>query len=408
MRYPVILFLLITFQSICFSQHFGIHFKNGASEVEIPFEYNSNFIILNVTLNNSIPLKFIFDTGAEHTILTKKEYAQVLGINFNKEFKILGSDMKTELTAYLARNVTLDIENVKATNRSLLVLEEDYFHFEELTGLQIHGIIGADLFRQFVVKINYSRKVLTLIKVEKFKGPKKRFTEIPIDFQRHKPYVFVNLDLTGKGPKLGKLLVDTGASLSLLLHTDSTGSFPLPDNVIKGNIGAGLGGFLEGFLGRVKLLEVDQFKFIDLVANFQDLPLMADSSYLNDRNGIIGNVLLSRFQIIIDYPREKMYLKPDKSFNKKLLYDRSGLFVIASGNKLKNFVVSNVIPGSPAHACGIRIGDVLNRINMLPSRFYTLSDLNYLFKKKIGKKIKIVAFRGNEKLKFQFLLNDLL
>lgn len=409
MRYPVfIVFILFFCQSIGHSQYFGMSFKDDMSEVDIPFEFSNNFIILEVVLNKSLPLKFIFDTGAEHTILTKKEYAQILGIQFDKRFKIMGTDLETELTAYLARNVQIDLENVRAVNRSLLILEDDYFHFEELTGLQIHGIIGADFFRQFVVKINYSRKIITLVKADKFKVPKKRFVEIPVDIDRNKPYINVGLNLSGNSTMEGKLLVDTGASLSLLLHTDSTGNFTLPPNAIKGNIGAGLGGFLQGFLGRVKLLDVQSFKFIDLVANFQELPETGDSTYLNNRNGILGNVLLSRFMVIIDYPREKMYLKADKKFNKKFLYDRSGLFLVAGGARLKQFIVSNVIPNSPAEEAGLQIGDVLSRINMLPARFYSLSDLNYLFKKKVGKKIKIIAYRGNEKIKFQFRLRDLI
>ena len=47
--------------------------SRGAKKVEIPFERQGNFIIVKVTFEGLFPLRFILDTGAEHTILTKKE-----------------------------------------------------------------------------------------------------------------------------------------------------------------------------------------------------------------------------------------------------------------------------------------------------------------------------------------------
>ncbi|MEN9415281.1 MAG: hypothetical protein RLZ62_1585, partial [Bacteroidota bacterium] len=72
-----------------------------------PFEYVNNFIVVTVTLNGTIPLKMIFDTGAEHTVLCRRELSDLLGIRYEREFRLLGADMKTELIAYLARNVRL-------------------------------------------------------------------------------------------------------------------------------------------------------------------------------------------------------------------------------------------------------------------------------------------------------------
>ena len=50
----------------------GFFMPEGRSQIDIPFEYTNNFIILTVHFNGLLPLKFIFDTGAEHTILSKR------------------------------------------------------------------------------------------------------------------------------------------------------------------------------------------------------------------------------------------------------------------------------------------------------------------------------------------------
>ncbi|HOY18537.1 MAG TPA: hypothetical protein PLC89_14620, partial [Haliscomenobacter sp.] len=48
-------------------------FLNGETHVDIPFDYENNFIVIKLMFNDIFPLKFIFDTGAENTILTKRE-----------------------------------------------------------------------------------------------------------------------------------------------------------------------------------------------------------------------------------------------------------------------------------------------------------------------------------------------
>jgi hypothetical protein len=42
----------------------GFLMPPGVRQVEWPFDYVNNFIVVTVTLNGTIPLKMIFDTGA--------------------------------------------------------------------------------------------------------------------------------------------------------------------------------------------------------------------------------------------------------------------------------------------------------------------------------------------------------
>ena len=89
-----------------------------------------------------------------------------------------------------------------------------------------------------------------------------------------------------------KLLIDTGAALSLLLHTYSTPELALPQPVIKGNIGTGLGGEIEGYVGRIKSLYMGKNKLVEPISNFQELNALSDSAYINGRNGLIGGEIL--------------------------------------------------------------------------------------------------------------------
>lgn len=378
-----------------------------ADRIEIPFEYKNNLILVNVTFNRVFPLKFIFDTGAENTILAKRSITDFLGVRYEREFKVLGSDMQTELTAYLVRGVHLKIENMSAPSQHLLVLDEDYFNFEELLGEQIHGILGANIFKGMLVKIDYCRKVITLMKSGTGKQSFKGYQMLPITIEKSKPYIQTTIRTQNDTTINVKLLIDTGAMLALLLNIDSHPDLKPPENAISGNIGAGLGGFLKGHVGRISALSFGNLQCNEVVTSFQELEEGMDTALIQDRNGLIGNVILSRFEIMIDYPESKLYLLPNKNYKDEFKFDKSGLIVIASDFQLNKYIVHSVLAGSPAELAGILPGDEIKRLNFALAGMLSLERINQIFRKEEGKKIVLVVKRDKKKLKFVFNLREL-
>lgn len=382
--------------------------SQNSKKIEVPFEYENNFIIVNVLFNNFLPLRFIFDTGAEHTILTKREISDLMAINYTRKFSIMGADLTTVLTAYLTQNIDLTMGRFKALNKNILVLDDDYFKFDEFAGIDVQGIIGADLFRRYVVKINFKRKIITLYNPTHFNLPSKKYVELPIEIRRHKPYVTTNVQFADQTELKVKLLLDTGASLPLMLHTNTHPNLNLPEKIIRSKLAIGLGGDLEGFIGRTQNLFLKDIVLQETTTYFQDLPDAIDSLQINSRNGIIGNEILSRFVIILDYINEKVYLKPDKKFKKKFKFDRSGLLLARSGKRMEQFVIYSVIKDSPADHAGIQVGDVITWCNGWPASFYTLEGISRKFKKRVGKKITLKVKRDNQKMEFKFKLRNMI
>ncbi len=411
-RWTYIFLLGVLFQihqSSLIAQPFGFDAPIGTKKVVIPFQFQNGFIIVDVLFKGFFPMKFVFDTGAEYTIITKREIAETLGVNYAKSYRILGSDMTTELVAYLSRGVPLEINGLLATSQDLLVLKDDYFRLDEFTGIPIQGILGANFFRHMIFEINYRRQIITFYFPQHFTPKDLRgFTALDIDIVRGKPYLKCDLEVNKDEEMQAKLLLDTGASLGLLLHADSSGLLRMPENIIPGTIGSGLGGQLSGYLGRIKRIQVDEFFFSGLVVNFQQMHGILDTSFLNNRNGILGNFLLHRFILVFDYFRQKLYLKPHRNYNKGFSYDRSGLTVIATGEGLNDFIIRNILPNSPAEEAGLQVGDKILGINGLGRRFYDLNHLNKVLQKRVGKKIRLKVIREEEKKIFQFQLRDLI
>lgn len=380
----------------------------GWKKVDFPFSYVNDLIIVEVVLNETLPLKFIFDTGAEHTILTKIEIAELLGMRYDRKFTIMGADMKTELYAYLISDVNLKLGKLFSPRENILVLEEDYFRFEEVAGMEIHGILGASFFRQFVVEIDYQSKLITFIRPKHFNVKKRKFQNIDIEVFRNKPYLYADMNIVGDSSRQVKLLVDTGASLPLLIYTNTDSSLQVPPNSIPGNVGRGLGGYLSGYQGRVHSLEFSDFQFGDIVTSFQESDSINQIVVLNDRNGIVGNKILKRFEVIIDYWGETIYLRPNRNYKTKFKYDRSGLVVLAAGTQLNKFFVQQVIKASPADRAGLQKGDEIISINRIPAKAIGMGGIVNILQKREGKKIKLVVKREKEKQKFTFLLENLI
>jgi hypothetical protein len=378
------------------------------NKIEIPFQLEQDFIIISLLFNNTLPLKFIFDTGAEQTILTERRITDFLQIEYSREFSVMGADQSTVLKAYLVKGIQLRLDKFQVSNKSILVLDEDYFEFEKFTGLQIHGILGADIFRTYAIRIDYQKKIITLVPHQKFDPPGKNFTQIPIELYRNKIYVRATATLEDKTSLPLKLLLDTGAGLSVLLYTDTHPDLKVPSKIINSQIGFGLGGFLEGYVGRVESIELPPFKFNGVTTNFQELGDLFDSTLTNDRNGILGNQILMRFTVVIDYVRGNLYLKPEKEYQKPFKFDKSGLMLIAGGKYLSDFFVNKIIENSPAEKSGLKPGDRIISINGVPKNFITLDTLTEKLKKRNGKKINLKVDRLGEKKSFTFYLTPLI
>jgi len=253
--------------------------KNQKSVV-IPFEYVNNFIIVKIRLNGIINLNFILDSGAEQSIITKREITDLLKINYNKRYTFYGADMSRELHAYLARFVNFNIGELEFTNQPIFVLEEDYLQLEHFVGMDIHGILSFTHFYSLLVQVNYKNRRLELYERKQLDKLVKPYQKIPIAVKDNRPYLNTSIVLQDKDTAQVKLLIDTGSSLGLVLHNYTHPKINLPEHHVKGKIGVGLGGKVEGYLGRIHCVKIQPYQLYNLLTQFQVVPHTADTASL--------------------------------------------------------------------------------------------------------------------------------
>lgn len=382
---------------------YGNEFKRS---VRFSFQNVQNFILLDVKMEGILPTHFIFDTGSEYTVILKRELAYLLNMDYFKSIPLYGSDLTSVVYAFISRNANLNIDDKLLIRSNVLVLEEDFVHLDEMLGMQIDGILGANIFNRYVLHLNNKKKYIEFIKSDYF-SPPKGFIELPIEIHKGKPYLVTNVGLNGEQKQTLKFLIDSGSAIPLLLYNNTSQHIDLPETVIPGNLGIGLGGQLEGFMGKVDELEFGPYSFSNLITSFQDFEIDSTQQLYLNRNGLIGNALLSRFDIYIDYTKEKLYIRANKDFDKKFRIDKSGLVLVATGESFNNIVVHRVLKGSPADLAGVQEGDELHKFNRWPAYFFDIHSVSYKLSGKEGRNIKLNLRRDGQHVKVQFKLKSL-
>ena len=103
--YLIILFIIVT----------GSPGYSKGPELTIPFQLINNFIIIDLKVNGSPGMKFIDDSGSEHSLFFERELAQIFKINIGRSIKIFGSDLSRPIDASIGKMVnfeTADNQNV--------------------------------------------------------------------------------------------------------------------------------------------------------------------------------------------------------------------------------------------------------------------------------------------------------
>ncbi|NBC03156.1 MAG: hypothetical protein GVY20_05555, partial [Bacteroidetes bacterium] len=196
----------------------------------IPFTHKRDFILVEMKLFGKIPLQFIFDTGAENTVIFDKIYLDIFSVEYDMTIPILGSDLLGERRAMVARQIPFVIDDRVRTELDVLALEEYGGNLKSFLGVEVNGILGSSFFRHFLVEIDYKKEEIILSRDRKdFNDKKQKYEALPMEVNRNKPYLRGNVKIAGCESDSLLLLVDTGAGIHFLLHSNTAPKLQLPD-----------------------------------------------------------------------------------------------------------------------------------------------------------------------------------
>ena len=370
------------------------------------FRFINNLIIIPVVVNKSDTLNFILDTGISTTMITELVDKDSLVLNYAREIQLQGLGMGNPINALHSYGNEIKIGGISGQNQDIYIILDNAFQLSARMGIPIHGILGYSIFSNFIISVNYDSKLITFTKPGSFKYGKKqsKYASLPLILNSTKPYINLTI-IDNSGNRFPvKLLIDTGASHSIWLDGSSVPGMKLPEGSKETYLGTGLNGEVFGYLGRIHALEIGESILNDVIVSFPDSSSISNAAGLNQRNGSIGSEILKRFNLIIDYPNQKISLKPNSFFKTDFIQNLSGMEVIVPYSGLKIFVIAGIRKGSPADLSGLAEGDVIQSINGMRAEKIELSDIYNILQNQPGRKINVSFMRNGELLNTTFKL----
>lgn len=350
-----------------------------AQPTTVAFELATRHIIVPVTVNQSRPLSFILDTGA-NTALMLMDVARELGLRLEGRLNVGGAGPNTQQGQFV-RDATWSLVGLAGFSQPLsfaVPLSE----LPAQMGRPIDGIIGGQFIRQFVLELDYQARTLRLHDRASFtyNGPGE---SVPIDFvSGTHPVVTATVTPAGGTPVERRFILDIGSGQALILHSPFAAEQKLPGpeaKTIRSIGGAGAGGRTAGRIGRVASLRIGSFTIREPITLFSEDRAGAFANA--DLAGNIGAQIAMRFRLFFDYGRRRIILEPSPIFNEPFDRAFSGLALRGQGGDFRTFRVHEVLEDSPATDAGIREGDIITAIDEAPAARLTLSAINELFEK---------------------------
>ena len=223
-------------------------------------------------------------------------------------------------------------------------------------GLKIDGIIGYSFLRRYIVKIDYDKMEMEVLTPGTIKYPhggtllKPRFSTLAMQ------------DLYVRDAKAinSKFYFDMGAGLCLLLSKN----FVDDSAVLSSNKklfetqAQGLGGKAEMNLTVIKEIRLGPYRFKKVPTYVFDDAYNATSYPAS--GGLIGNDILRRFNVILNYGQQEIHIKPNTRFRDSFDYAYTGLGIYMIDNEV---TVLDIMKGSPAEKAGFEEGDVVLGMN---------------------------------------------
>lgn len=419
----------------------GFRFLNQNKKTErIRFKFINNLIVIPLKINGK-KLSFILDSGVSKTILFNITQNDSIGLNSVEKVSLRGLGKGEPVEALLSKNNKLSLKNIVSYDETIYVIVRDYFDLSSKMGTTIHGIIGYNLLSNYVVKINYKNRYIDFYDPENYELKRcKKCETFPLNFYRKKPFIDAKVQLDTIGDKLTdvKLLIDSGGSDAIWLFEHTKPEIVTPINHFNDILGEGLSGSIYGNRSRISTFKLGSFKIEQPTVSFLDSISTKNARMYKERNGSIGSNILKRFIVWFNYANNTITFKKNGSFKKGFNYNMSGLDVVYNGKQLvkeedvrsysdaynqsvsstnsvkfitsfsykfkPSYRIRNIVANSPADKAGLKVDDIILRLNNKPAHEYQLGEIIQKFQEKDGKRIKITVDRKGEKLKFQFRL----
>ena len=349
-----------------------------------PFKmYSGGVMVIAAKFENiADSLHFILDTGSGGASLDSTTCAELGIITKPTDTIINGIGGKRKVDFVF--NKSLHFPGLHIPDMNFHV--NNYEVLSSVYGERIDGIIGYSFFKRFIVKVNFDSLQLEVFTPGKINYGKKGTTFYP---------VFTNLPIVPIEIKdarklLHRFYFDTGAGLAFLLNEKFARDSNLLSKKRKPLLtqAEGMTGRLQMHITVIKKIKMGPYSFFKVpVFLYKDDNNVTGYPHLG---GLIGNEILRRFNMTINYPKREIHLVPNSRYRDEFDYAYTGLGLYLVEGKIS---VEDVIESSPAAEAGFQLGDIVISIGNNTSQ--NIQQYKNILQS-ANKNLKIIILRKNK------------
>ncbi len=264
----------------------------------IPFSLTTfNAISVQSILNNTDTVNLHFDLGSFDFRLTKNAILHKTSLLPDKAGALAGN--KEPDYRHLNKVNTIQMGNRTWNSPEITVTS--------LTAHDMDGRFGWNLFEGMVVEINYDRSILVIHATLPITA--KTFFKSPLFFMRSfvcakGAFVIANKKYTGT------FLLDTGSDRAMILDSAWASNQAFPNNLPL--LSSTVVSDPRGAQYKTKTVEAPQFTINQCTLNNIPAMMLSNKNPLNFEVNYLGNDLLKRFNILLDFKNDNLYLKPNR------------------------------------------------------------------------------------------------
>ncbi len=271
-------------------------FPSGNDSVTVDFDIGRFGIFVAVRVNGQGPFRFLLDSGAATTILSKT-LAEKLNLSTIGDLPARGVGGFGSLGLGA-------IDSVNIGSLSWHLDRVTIFDFAPLTGglkTQIDGILGYDFFVRFPMLIDFDNNRMTLYNPASFTAPNYENT---VNFELYCQIPVVDVTLDG-GPV--RMALDLGAQAGLLLQAHSRWFETAKDRdlgPVEEFEMRGVGG-----IDTVRSFRADSLQVDGLLISTPEVLMTKDPGgipFPDYIEGILGMDILKQYNLFLDYPQRRI------------------------------------------------------------------------------------------------------
>jgi hypothetical protein len=375
--------------------------RNEGLLASIPFQLYGNVIVTAISVDESAPLNFIFDTGAGGTIINASTAAN-LDIVGDETVSREGATGMAEIVQSIDHIVYA--EDISFQDVTLGIAELG--HIEKRIGTPIDGVIGWLILSQYAVRIDYDTMLIEIYDNNKFEY---NFGDSGYNLEVQGTAIFTDVTVAFKSGNTftGKVLVDSGAGNTFYFNTPFIEENDLlveMDTYYERETQSISNETAHVYTAMLANLNIGDYEFSTLPVTMAIAE--AGASSWSGPMGILGNGVLKHFNVFIDLQQQMMSLEPNRLYHDQFEVNCSGLELVAD-DAFQRVIIDHVYAGSPAHEAGLEIGDEIVQINGANVSDFQLPQIRSMLNQD-GEEIEILIDREGELHNYLFILQPLI